>query len=92
VIINSPNAGTTVSSPVTAKVSANDNRGIRRLELWEGTVRVAFSDVTPPKTSVSKLALTWNASAGDHTLRARAIDTDNNFTWSAPVTFRVRAR
>jgi hypothetical protein len=88
--IGSPNGGASVSSPVTVKVNASDAVGVRRVELWEGSVRVGVRDVTPPSKNVKNLAFSYTAPPGDHTLRVRVIDTDNNAAWSAFVTFRVR--
>ncbi len=74
VAINSPSNGATLSNSVSVNVSASDNVGVTRIELYIGGVLYAQS-------SSSTATFTWNTKNsldGSYTLQARAYDAANN--------------
>ena len=83
--INTPANGAAVSGTVTVGVSATDNVGVTRLELYvDGTL--AVSGTSGP------LAYSWNTtlvSNGSHTLVSKAYDAVNNIGTSSTVTVTV---
>jgi len=83
--ITNPVAGATVSGNVSVSVSASDNVGVTKVELYvDGTL--SNSDTTSPYT------FTWNtatASNGSHTLSTKAYDALNNAGTSTSVTVTV---
>lgn len=83
--ITSPADGATVSGSVTVAASASDNVGVERVEfLLDGTV--LGSDASAP------YAIAWDATtatAGAHTLQARATDLAGNVGSSAQVRVTV---
>lgn len=76
-------AGSTVSGLVTVDVSASDNVGVSRVELYAGSSRVGSDSAAP-------YAFSWDTSAlaGQVTLEARAYDAAGNMG-SANVTVTV---
>jgi hypothetical protein len=84
VAITSPADGAKVNGLVAIDVSANDNVGISRVDLYAGATHVA-SDTTAP------YAFSWDTSAladGQSTLEARAVDAAGNMS-SAQVTLTI---
>ncbi|MES2980698.1 MAG: S8 family serine peptidase [Verrucomicrobiota bacterium] len=74
VAINSPSNGATLSNSVNVNVSASDNVGVTRIELYIGGVLYGQS-------SSSTATFTWNTNNsldGSYTLQARAYDAANN--------------
>jgi len=72
--INSPAHGATLSGSVDVKVSATDNVGVTRIELYIGGVLYGQS-------SSASATFTWNTANsldGTYTLEARAYDAANN--------------
>jgi subtilisin family serine protease len=84
VIITSPSGGTTLTKIVDVTVEASDNFGVHRVELYDGTTRIATSAHSPS----ALYRLSWEtrtAPNGSHTLTARAYDLAGNVSTSAPV-------
>jgi hypothetical protein len=67
----SPGNGAEVSGAVTVVVAASDDVGVDRVELAVDGVAVATDDTAPYQ-------LQWDATAGDHALRATAWDAAGN--------------
>lgn len=79
VSVSNPTAGATVSGLVSVSVSATDNVGVTRTELWVNGSLVA-SDITAP------YAYSWDSASvqdGSATLTARAYDAAGNFASKA---------
>lgn len=74
VAIGSPAAGTTVSGAVSVSVSANDNNGVARTELWVNGTLYATDIATPYVFSVD----TTKMNDGPATLLAKAFDAAGN--------------
>jgi hypothetical protein len=82
VSITSPAAGARVSGNVVVTVSASDNVGVVKVELYVDGVLKATSIASPFTTK-------WNsrqAAPGNHTLQTKAYDAAGNSALSAPVT------
>ncbi|HMC69141.1 MAG TPA: Ig-like domain-containing protein, partial [Mycobacteriales bacterium] len=78
--ITSPANGASLIPPVQVSVQGSDDRGVTRLELYEGTTLLgAFNAGTG--------SLTLNPGLGSHTYTALAYDAAGNVGTSAPVTF-----
>jgi subtilisin family serine protease len=80
--ITSPPAGTLVSTNVTVTVSASDDRGVVKVELYVDGKLTATSTSAPFSTK-------WNArkaAPGAHTLQCKAYDAAGNVGVSAAVT------
>ena len=85
VSISAPSAGAVVSGTVTVSVSASDNVGVSRVELYVDGALYA-TDVLAP------YAFSWNTSGlvnGNHTLTARAVDLAGNVGTSSARTVDV---
>jgi hypothetical protein len=85
VAITSPSSGDTVGGDVDVMISARDNVGVVRVELYDNGSLLA-SDTTAP------YAFTWftrNAAAGQHLLTARAFDAAGNIGSASGVTVKV---
>jgi hypothetical protein len=85
VSLTAPSAGSTVSGTATVSASASDNRGVIRVEFFDGATLLG-TDTTAP------YALSWNTagvSNGGHTLMARAYDAAGNVGQSAQVQVAV---
>ena len=84
--IGSPAAGATVQDVATVDVTASDNYGVARVELYANGALVA-SDTTAP------YAFAWDTSAltagSSVTLTARAYDAANNAATSTGVTVKI---
>lgn len=74
VAITSPAGGATVSGTVNVNLSATDNTGVARVELYVGGVLLAQS----PSASASISWDTTTVTDGTYTLEARAYDPANN--------------
>ncbi|WNG57901.1 S8 family serine peptidase [Archangium gephyra] len=88
VIIRTPAGGSTLTKTVDVIVEASDNFGVHRVELYDGTTRVA----TSPHSPSTPYRIPWDtrtAPNGSHTLTARAHDLAGNVTTSAPVTVQL---
>ncbi len=86
VSVTAPANGSTVTGSVALAATASDNVGVARVEFRANGVLVG-TDTTAPYTG------TWDASgatAGSHTIQARAIDAANNAT-NASVSVTVPA-
>jgi subtilisin family serine protease len=82
VSILSPSNGAKVNGNVTVSVSATDNVGVTRVELYVDGVLTAKSTSSPFSTN-------WNSrksSTGAHTLRVRAYDAAGNYADSTTIT------
>ncbi|MFP2909738.1 Ig-like domain-containing protein [Pyxidicoccus sp. 3LFB2] len=82
VSITQPTGGTVAAGNVTVQVSAADAVGVTLTELWVDGVKLG-EDATSP------YAFTWNATAGQHSLQAKARDAAGNWGTSAAVTVTV---
>jgi mannan endo-1,4-beta-mannosidase len=82
VSITQPTGGTVAAGAVTVQVSASDAGGVVRTELWVDGVKLAEDPTSP-------YSFTWNATAGQHTLVAKALDAAGNLGTSATVTVTV---
>ncbi|MCP3061227.1 Ig-like domain-containing protein [Myxococcus sp. K38C18041901] len=82
VSITQPSAGTLPVGNVTVDVAASDAGGVARVELWVDGVKLAEDPSSP-------YAFTWSATAGAHSLVARAVDTAGNVGTSASVAVTV---
>jgi chitodextrinase len=83
--ITAPAAGATVSGSVNVTVSATDNVGVAKVELYVDGTKVATS-TTAPFTNA------WNTTAvanGNHSLTVKAYDAANNAGTSAAVAVTV---
>jgi hypothetical protein len=86
VAITSPAAGSTLAGAVTIRVSASDNVGVKRVELYmNGTLKATAAG--------SSAALSWDttqAANGSWTLQAKAYDLSDNLATSALVGVTVQ--
>jgi len=82
VVITSPAMGSHVSGNVKVSVSASDDVGVARVELYvDGSFYSSGTSATP--------VFSWSsgrAGKGTHTLTARAVDAAGNVGTSSPVT------
>ncbi|NOK02470.1 MULTISPECIES: Ig-like domain-containing protein [Myxococcus] len=85
VTLTSPRAGTIVPQTITLTASATDNVGVERVEFY-GDGALVGTATTAPYT------FTWDASAGPHTVFARAYDTKGNVGTSATVSVESNPR
>ncbi len=87
VSITSPSGGTTVVGNQTIVASASDDNGVDRVTFYvDGTV------IGTDTSSAGGWSINWNtatATSGSHNLTARAYDTANLSTLSAPVNVTV---
>jgi chitodextrinase len=83
--ITSPANGATVNGSITIAANASDNVGVTKVEFYDGSTLVGSSSTQP----YSYMWNTKNASAGSHTLTAKAYDAANNVTTSAAVQVTV---
>ena len=86
VAITNPSSGSNVVGSVTVAISASDNVGVTRVELYRD------SDVLIGTDTASPWSLVWDSAAsppGNRTLHARAYDQAGNVATSAPVTLRA---
>jgi subtilisin family serine protease len=86
VALTAPAAGATLTGTVTVSADASDNRGVARVEFFRNGTLLG-TDATAP------YSVQWNTAAetpGGYTLTARAVDTSNNATVSAPRSVTVR--
>jgi subtilisin family serine protease len=82
VAITSPVAGTVVEATLAVGVTASDNFGVARVELYRMDGALIGTDTTPP------FSVAWNTKGlpnGPHSLTARAYDAAGLSTTSAPV-------
>jgi PKD repeat protein len=82
--IKSPTAGATVSGTVSVLVSASDNVGVKKVELYVDGRLTATSTASPFTTK-------WNASKaskGSHAIQTKAYDAAGNNSTSASVTIK----
>ena len=87
VSLTTPTAGATVSGTVNLTANASDNKGVTKVEFWDGANLIAADT-----SSTGGWGVSWNtatATNGAHTLRARAYDAAGNQTTSAPVSVTV---
>ncbi|WP_083969068.1 Ig-like domain-containing protein [Hyalangium minutum] len=85
VSITAPTAGTTVSGTVSLQASASDDRGVVRVELYQGTTLIGTDTAAP-------YSLSWNSRTvanGIRSLTAKAYDAAGNVGTSAAVTVLV---
>jgi mannan endo-1,4-beta-mannosidase len=82
VSITQPTGGTVAAGNVTVQVAATDASGVETTELWVDGVRLGTDSTSP-------YSYTWNATAGQHTLLAKAKDAAGNWGSSATVTVTV---
>ncbi len=85
VSLTSSAAGVTTASAVTLTAAASDDRGVSRVEFYEGGTLLGADTTAPYTQAVSFTA----ASNGAHTYTARAYDTGGQATTSAGVTVTV---
>ncbi|MCP3137945.1 Ig-like domain-containing protein [Pyxidicoccus xibeiensis] len=82
--ITQPTGGTVAPGNVAVQVSATDAVGVVLTELWVDGVKLG-EDASSP------YAFTWNATAGQHSLVAKARDAAGNWGTSATVAVTVGA-
>ena len=85
-VITAPADGSTVSGAVTVDVDATDDIGVVDVRLLVDGSDTGLVDTTAP------YSFTWNSGTvadGAHTLIARSLDTDGNFTASTPISVTV---
>lgn len=85
VAISSPGNGATVSGSVPVSITASDNVGVARVDLYVNNQLVG-SDTTSP------YSVTWDSTAtanGSYTLQAKAYDAAGNVGTSGSVTINV---
>ncbi|NMO14774.1 cellulase family glycosylhydrolase [Pyxidicoccus fallax] len=82
VSITQPTGGSVPVGAVTVSVTASDASGVARAELWVDGVKLAEDPTSP-------YSFTWNATAGQHSLVAKALDTAGNLGTSATVNLSV---
>ena len=85
VALTSPVNNATVSGPVTISASASDNIGVNRVELYENSVLLTASNVTP-------VNFNWNTASvpnGSYALTAKAYDATGNVAQTGNVTVTV---
>jgi hypothetical protein len=75
----------TTASSITLTATASDDKGVSKVEFYEGST-LLFSDTTAPYASAVSFTA---ASNGTHTYTAKAYDTINQSATSAPVTVTV---
>jgi glucose/arabinose dehydrogenase len=86
VSITAPAGATPLSGTVTISANASDNAGVGGVTFLVDNVAIGSEDTTSP------YSIGWDTTAvpnGTHTIVARARDTSNNSTDSAPVTVTV---
>jgi len=86
VTLGAPAANATLSGSVSVSASASDINGVASVQFLLDGVTLGAEDATSP------YSISWNtttASAGTHTLSARASDLAGNVSTSAPVTVFV---
>jgi hypothetical protein len=83
--ITSPSNNTTITGQTTVSVSASDNYGVSRVELWVDNKISQTATRSPYSFSLNAGAL----SAGSHTLVAKAYDRAGNVGTSASVLVKV---
>ncbi|MDC0712555.1 PHB depolymerase family esterase [Stigmatella sp. ncwal1] len=89
VSLTSPNAGASVTGTVSVTASASDNTGVTRVDFF---IDGALVGQGVPSQPTGTYAYTWNtasASAGSHSLQARAYDAAGNTASSSSVTVTV---
>ena len=75
--ISASNLGNVVENQeLQFQVIATDDKGVTRIELAVDDAIVAVANVDPAQKSVT-VPITWKALGGQHTVTARALDTDN---------------
>ncbi len=87
VSITSPSNGASVSGTITIQANASDDRGVTKVEFFDGATSIGVDTTAGDGWSAS-----WNttsASAGSHSLTAVATDTTNQSTTSAAVSVAV---
>jgi hypothetical protein len=82
VSITQPTGGTVTAGNVAVQVAASDAVGVTKVELWVDGAKLG-EDTTSP------YAFTWSATAGQHSLVAKAMDTAGNVGTSATVSVTV---
>ncbi|WP_224365338.1 Ig-like domain-containing protein [Hyalangium versicolor] len=85
VALTSPAQGATLIGRVSVSASASDDRGVSKVEFYDGTRLFASCGYAP-------CSFTWDTSAeatGAHTLSVKAYDAAGNVGTSAPVTVTV---
>jgi len=85
VSIYSPSNGGSINagSSVTIQADASDDEAINKVEFFQGSTKIG-------EDSTSPYSYTWNsASQGTYSITAKATDSDNATTTSAPVTLNV---
>jgi subtilisin family serine protease len=86
VSLTQPAAGAILAGTVTIAATASDDKGVARVEFYKNNILLG-TDTTAP------YSVQWNTTAetpGSHTLTARAVDTSDNSTTSAPRSVTVR--
>ena len=80
--ITSPSDGATITGTINVEVSASDNVGVIKSELYADGILVASSTTAP-------FTLKWNTrrvKAGQHVLKSKAYDAAGNAGTSEPIT------
>lgn len=85
VAISSPTGGTTITGLVPVDVSATDNVGVTKVELYVNNVLKGTDTIAPYGFTLN----TADYSDGQLSLQARAYDAANNSATSTPVTVAV---
>jgi subtilisin family serine protease len=83
--ISAPTPGARVSGVVEISVNATDDRGVTRVEFYDGSRLLGSAGFSP-------VSLSWNTNSeqtGTHVLTARAYDAAGNLGTSAPVSVTV---
>ncbi|MBD0369727.1 MAG: S8 family serine peptidase [Pyrinomonadaceae bacterium] len=86
VSLTAPAAGASLTGIVTVSADASDNKGVARVEFYKNNVLLG-TDTSAP------YSIQWNTGAevpGSYTLTAKAYDTSDNTTTSAPRNVTVR--
>ena len=86
VSITSPENGATVSGQINVSVSASDENGVSKVELYVDGNKVAEDTASPYTFTLDTTTL----SDGQHTLVAKAYDPSGNVGTSAEVTINVK--
>jgi len=85
VSLTAPAAGTYETSTITLAATASDSDGISKVEFYQGSTLIGTATASP-------YSLTWsNVAAGTYSLTAKAYDSYNVPTTSAPVSILVRS-
>ena len=86
VTIQSPTAGSTVSSPFTVRATYSGTLPPNHFEVWHDGIKLGNATVAAGDT----MSASYTIAAGTHVLTALAVDSEGNVIRSAPLTFTTR--